>query len=65
VQVPTKEKPEEKPNPTPVKQKEPDKNPPGVLGAIEVDDASSASSISIDMTAFRSARFRTVGVLTR
>jgi len=59
------EKPEEKPKPIPVKLKEPDKNPPGVLGAIEVDDASSASSISIDMTAFRSTRFRTVGVLNR
>jgi len=54
---------EEKPEPKPVKQKEPVKNPVAVLSAIEVDDASSASSISIDLTAFRSARLRTVGVV--
>ena len=46
---------EEKPEPKPVKQ---DKNPQAVSGVIEVDDASSMSSISIDLTAFRSTRFR-------
>ncbi|PGH19543.1 hypothetical protein AJ80_03879 [Polytolypa hystricis UAMH7299] len=35
------------------------KEPDGMLATIEVDDASSTSSISIDITAFRSARFRT------
>jgi hypothetical protein len=49
---------EEKPEPNPVKHKELDKNPPGVLSVIEVDDASSKSSISFDMAAFRATRFR-------
>lgn len=34
------------------------KSPPSGITAIEVDDASSASSISIDITAFRSTRLR-------
>lgn len=48
------------PEPEPVPSKDTDKGGPmGTLTAIEVDDASSTSSISIDITAFRSTRFRT------
>ncbi|OAX79406.1 hypothetical protein ACJ72_06277 [Emergomyces africanus] len=36
-----------------------EKRAPGVVAAIEVDDGSSISSVSIDITAFRSSRFRT------
>ncbi|PGH02406.1 hypothetical protein AJ79_07638 [Helicocarpus griseus UAMH5409] len=42
--------------PTLVKDEE--KRPPGIVTAIEVDDGSSVSSVSIDITAFRSSRFR-------
>ncbi|OJD16280.1 hypothetical protein AJ78_03531 [Emergomyces pasteurianus Ep9510] len=35
-----------------------EKRVPGVVAAIEVDDGSSISSVSIDITAFRSSRFR-------
>ncbi|KKZ60136.1 hypothetical protein EMCG_05161 [[Emmonsia] crescens] len=37
---------------------EDEKREPGVVAAIEVDDGSSISSVSIDITAFRSSRFR-------
>ncbi|KAK2766801.1 hypothetical protein FQN54_006115 [Arachnomyces sp. PD_36] len=41
-----------------VKPEDPAKSPPTGITAIEVDDDSSASSISIDITAFRSTRLR-------
>jgi hypothetical protein len=41
-----------------IKPDESTKSPPSGITAIEVDDASSTSSISIDITAFRSTRFR-------
>ncbi|KAK2780937.1 hypothetical protein FQN52_009330 [Onygenales sp. PD_12] len=44
--------------PEPILVKEEDKQAPGVVTAIEVDDGSSVSSVSIDITAFRSSRFR-------